>query len=103
MTDQYAKGCEIEPILPQSVSPMTESFANSVIHQMSIMCIDHITEQLSKSYTEKYNIFMVGRDRDSLRQHAARKYLEYLAAEGEAVKTRYLIGNSNDPASKTVG
>lgn len=96
MTDQYAKGCKIEPILPQSVSPTTESFAKSVINQMSIMCVDYITEQLSKSYREKYNVFMEGKDRDDLRILAKRKCAEYLSEASKSL----MMGSDTDNEEK---
>lgn len=85
MTDQYAKGCEIEPILPQRVSPTTESFAKNVIQQISIMCIDYITEQLSKDYMDKYNVVMEGKDRNDLCILAKRKCAEYLIEVGKSL------------------
>jgi len=100
MTDQYAKGCEIEPIIPLIVSPATEIFAKSVITQMSILCIDHITEQLSKSYTEKYKVFMTGCDRDSLRALAVNKFAEYLSAESESIKALHSVESMSDVATK---
>ncbi len=103
MTDHYSKSCEIEPIIPLSVSAATEIFTKSVISQMSVLCIDHITEQLSKSYMDKYNVVMSGRDRDGLRQLAVNKFIEYLTAECDAIRSRNTVESIDQAATEIAG
>ena len=86
MTDHYAKHCQIEAITPQDISPIADFIAKSTIHQMSLMCVDYLTEQLAQVYMKKYEIVMEGKDRESLQRQAKDMCAIYLMEVSASIK-----------------
>ncbi len=86
MTDHYAKNCQIESITPQDISPVADFVAKSTINQMSVMCVDYLTDQLVQAYIRKYEITMEGKNREELRNRAKRLCSSYLVEASQNIK-----------------
>lgn len=85
MTDHYAKNCQVEVIIPQDISPVADFIAKSTIHQMSLMCVDYLTEQLAQAYMKKYEIVMEGKDREQIQRKAKDMCASYLVEASQYI------------------
>lgn len=88
MSDHYAKNCDIQTITPQDLSPVAIFIAQTTINQMSAMCVDYLTEQLAKSYMDKFGVVMEGQDRKYLKALAHKKCADFLNDAAKSIATQ---------------